>query len=297
MSLTTINVWLDVVFTSLYVVIIAFLVFHFSLFVYFGRFKKSFVEGVWPEHDSRPPATPKVLHFVHMSSMLILGFSGMYLRFPFFAGGRTFMRDTHYVFMVIVIAILIWRVWYAFFSRTNADWREFAIGKKDVQSALGVLAYYGYFSNKKPHVAKYNVLQKMSYNMFLYMMILQAFTGLALLKFNVPMVNVSMSQLIIGWNLGALVGSAALALWIVRMVHYVLNWAFILMTTIHLYLAATADVPCALDFFGMEELEVHPGGHGHDEIPAAAMSAAATTAAATTAATTAAATPEFEPTS
>jgi len=267
MSLTTINVWLDVVFTGLYVFILAFLVFHFSLFVYFGRFKKSFIEGHWPEHDSRPPATPKVLHFVHMSSMIILGFTGMYLRFPYFSGGRTFMRDTHYVFMTIVIVILVWRVWYAFFSKTNADWREFAIGKKDIQSALGVLAYYGYFSNNKPHVAKYNVLQKLSYNLFLYMMIIQALTGLALLKFNIAFVNMTPSQLLIGWNLGAALGSAALALWVVRMIHYVLNWAFIIMTTIHLYLAATVDVPCALDFFGVEELEVHPGGHGHDEAP------------------------------
>ena len=38
------------------------------------------------------------------------------------------------------------------------------------------------------------------------------------------------------------------------------------MMTIHLYLAATVDVPCALDFFGMGELEVHPhGDSGHDE--------------------------------
>jgi len=270
--LTTINVWLDVVFTALYVFILAFLVFHFSLFVYFGRFRKSFIDGVWPEHDSRPPATPKVLHFVHMTSMIFLGITGMYLRFPFFYGGRTFMRTTHYVFMIIVIVVLIWRVWYAFFSKTNADWREFAIGKKDLQSALGVLAFYGYFSNNKPHVAKYNVLQKMSYNMFLYMMILQAITGLALLKWNVPFLNVTVSQAIIGWNLGQIVGSASFALWIVRTVHYILNWAFILMTTIHLYLAASVDVPCALDFFGVQELQVVEGGHGHghDEAPAAA---------------------------
>ena len=268
MTLATINVWIDIVFTGLYVVIIAFLVFHFSLFVYFGRFRKSFIEGQWPEHDSRPPRTPKLLHFVHMTSMIILGATGMYLRFPYFYGGRTFMRDTHYVFMVIVIAVLIWRVWYAFFSKTNADWKEFAIGRKDVASALGVLAFYGYFSNSKPHVAKYNVLQKMSYNMFLYMMILQAITGLALLTFTIPLINMTPSDLLIGWWLGKLVGSGVMALWIVRTLHYVLNWAFILMTTIHLYLAASVDVPCALDFFGVSELKVTPHGHGHDDVPA-----------------------------
>ena len=121
---------------------------------------------------------------------------------------------------------------------------------------LGVLAYYGYFSNNKPHVAKYNVLQKLSYNLFLYMMIAQAFTGLALLKWTIPFIGQTVSQAMIGWNLGALLGSAAYALWVTRTLHYVLNWLFIIMTTIHLYLAASADVPCALDFFGLQELEV-----------------------------------------
>jgi Ni/Fe-hydrogenase 1 B-type cytochrome subunit len=263
MTLIQINVWLDVVFSALYIFILAFLAFHFALFVKTGRFRKSFIEGVWPEHDSRPPATPKVLHFVHMTSMIILGVTGMYLRFPTLYGARTFMRNTHYIFMTIVIIVLVWRIGYAFWSKTNADWREFAIGKKDIKSALGVLAFYGYFSNDKPHVAKYNVLQKMSYNMFLYMMILQAFTGLALLKFTVPFTQMTISQAIIGWNLGAILGSASTALWATRTVHYVLNWAFILMTTIHLYLAASVDVPCALDFFGLAELEVKEGGHGH----------------------------------
>ena len=265
MSLTQVNVWLDIIFTALYVFVLAFLCFHFALFVYFGRFKKSFVEGQWPEHDSRPPATPKVLHAVHMTSMIILGFTGMYLRFPFFFGGRTAMRDLHYVFMVIVIVVLVWRVFYAFFSRKNADWREFSIGKKDLQSTLGVLAFYGYFSNKKPHVAKYNVLQKLSYNMFLVMMVVQAITGIALLKFNIAFINMSPRDLILGWNLGVMLGSVATALWVNRTLHYVLCWLFIIMTTMHLYLAATVDVPCALDFFGVEELQVHPGGHGHDE--------------------------------
>ena len=270
MSLTTFNVWLDIVFTGLYVFVLAFLVFHFILFVTTGRLRKSFIEGHWAEHDSRPPATPKALHATHMVSMIILGFTGMYLRFPFFFGGRVAMRNTHYVFMVIVIVVLVWRVLYAFFSRTNADWREFAVGKKDWASFMGVLAYYGYFSNNKPHVAKYNVMQKLCYILFLVMMVAQAFTGLALLKFTIPVINMTPSAMLIGWNLGALVGGGALGLWIARSVHYILNWLFIIMTTVHLYLAATADVPCALDFFGLEELQVVDGGHGHatDGVPA-----------------------------
>jgi len=267
MGLLELNVWLDVVFVALWLFVVAFLIFHFIMFVVKGRFRRAFIEGNWPEHDSRPPATPKVLHGIHMVSMIILGFTGMYLRFPFFANGRIAMRTTHYIFMIIVTIVLVWRVLYAFLSKTNADHSEFAIRKIDLQSAIGVLAYYGYFSDNKPHVAKYNVLQKMSYLLFLVMMCLQAFTGFALVRYNF-IFGLSPRDLLIGWNLGALVGSPALALWIVRTIHYVLNWMFIIMTTVHFYLALTVDVPCALDFFGIKEMTVAEGAHVHGHEPA-----------------------------
>ncbi len=260
------NVWLDTVFVIMWVAVVLFLGFHFLLFITTGRFRKSFVEGHWPEHDSRPPALPKVLHFTHMVSMIFLGITGMYLRFPFFSGGRVYMRYTHYVFMIIVTVVLVWRVLYAFFSKTNADWREFAITKKDIASAIGVLKYYGYMSNEKPHVAKYNVLQKMSYNLFLYMMVAQAITGFALVA-NPIAFGISPRDAIVGWWLGALAGSTDLAGWGVRTVHYILNWLFIIMTTVHFYLALTVDVPCMLDFFGLKELPVNPNAHhGHEEV-------------------------------
>ncbi|TLM97880.1 MAG: hypothetical protein FDZ75_03600, partial [Actinobacteria bacterium] len=229
MGFVEFNVWLDVGFVIIYLCVVAFLAFHFTLFVTTGRFRKSFIEGNWPEHESRPPVTPKLLHFTHMASMIVLGITGMYIRFPFFDGGRVAMRWTHYIFMTIVIVVLVWRVWYAFFSKTNADWREFAIGKKDLATAGGVLKYYGYLSNDKPHVAKYNVLQKMSYNLFLYMMIVQAATGLALVT--TPFLfGYSPRDLLVGWWLGALAGSTDLAGWGVRTFHYILNWGFIIMS-------------------------------------------------------------------
>jgi Ni/Fe-hydrogenase 1 B-type cytochrome subunit len=264
MTLTQINVWIDVLFVAIYLAVIVFLIWHFTMFIIKGRFRKSFIEGHWPEHDSRPPAAPKVMHAFHMFSMIILAITGMYLRFPFFYGGRVFMRNTHYVFMIIVVVVLVMRVWYAFYSKTNADWREFAIGKKDIATAGGVLKYYGYLSDQKPHVAKYNVMQKMSYSLFLVMMLAQAFTGFALLRYPLPFIGISPRDMLIGWWLAPAVGSAALAMWYVRMLHYILNWGFIIMTTVHFYLAFSVDIPCAADFFGIGELKVTPGGHGHD---------------------------------
>lgn len=268
MGFTQFNVWLDTLFVILWIFVAAFLAFHFALFVKTGRFRKSFIEGHWPEHDHIPPATPKILHASHMFGMIGLGITGMLIRFP--VVNRVPMRNIHYVLMIIVTIGFIWRVLYAFMSKKNPrDWKEFAIGRKDINSAIGVLKYYGYMSNEKPHVAKYNVLQKMSYNLFLYMMLAQVFTGFALVT--TPLLfGLSPRDMLIGWWLGPLAGGVDLAGWGVRTAHYILNWLFIIMSTVHLYLAVTVDVPCALDFFGIKPMDVKPGhGHGgHEPEPA-----------------------------
>jgi len=266
MSMVAFQVWLDVVFTGLYVFVLAFLIFHFVMGIVKGRFRKKYIEGGWPEHDHIPPATPKWIHGVHMVGILVLALTGMYLRFPFFYGGRTAMRNLHYVVMVIVTITLVWRVLYAFYSKKNADWREFSVGKADLDSALGVLAYYGYFSDKKPHVAKYNVMQKMSYLLFLVMMVLQVFTGFALVKANI-LFGASPRDVLVGWWLGPLVGGPAAALWYARTLHYILNWGFLIMLTVHFYLAANEDLPCTIDFFGIKTMKTVEPGIGHGDVP------------------------------
>jgi len=52
MNLMQINVWLDYVFVVLYLCVLLFLIWHFSMFVIKGRFHKAFIEGKWPEHDA-----------------------------------------------------------------------------------------------------------------------------------------------------------------------------------------------------------------------------------------------------
>lgn len=257
-DLTSVNVWIDVVFSALYPVMLIALVVHFLISIPTGRFKKSFIDGHWPEHDEpHPPALPKYMHFQHLAMMFVLGFTGFYIRFPFFQGGRTTMRYIHYVAMVIVIANLIWRFWYAFGSRRR-DWRAFAITKRDARSLLGVAAYYAYLSNSKPHTDKYNVMQKGTYDIFAIFMILQAFCGLSLLEFwQIPILNITPSALLLGWWLAPLAGGLAVAVAWMRILHYTLTWMFIIITTIHMYLSATIDIPVTLDFFGL--------GGSHDE--------------------------------
>lgn len=276
-DLTQINVWLDVVFTTLYPIVLVALVIHFLASIPTGRFRKKWIEHKWPEHDEpHPPALPKYLHFQHLAMMFVLGFTGLAIRFPFIVSGRTTLRYIHYVAMIIVTVNLVWRFWYAYGSKRR-DWRAFAITKKDAKSLIGVLLYYTYIKNTKPHTAKYNVLQKGSYILFAVMMIMQVFCGFSLLEFwKIPVLNMTPSSLLLGWWLAPMVGGLAMAVAWMRILHYVLTWMFIIMTTIHVYLSATEDVPATADFFGFGPGEEHGhDAHGTLEPAPAPVSAAA----------------------
>jgi Ni,Fe-hydrogenase I cytochrome b subunit len=255
---------LDVVFTTVFVIMLVAIPIHFLISIPKGRFRKSFIEGHWPEHDEpHPPALPKYIHFQHLVMMFVLGFTGLAIRFPFIDGGRTTLRYVHYVAMIIVIATYIWRLWYAFASKRR-DWRAFAITKKDAMSTLGVVAYYAYLSNNKPHTDKYNVLQKGTYLVFALFMALQALCGLALLEFwTIPLIGITPANLLLGWWLAPLTGGLAMAVAWMRILHYVLTWMFIIITTIHVYLSATVDIPVTKDFFGFGDHDKAEDGHGH----------------------------------
>ncbi|PKQ15037.1 MAG: hypothetical protein CVT67_11235 [Actinobacteria bacterium HGW-Actinobacteria-7] len=271
MTLTTLNVWLDVGFTTLYPIMLVALAAHFMGNVLTGRAKRRFgKQWEWPHHDSHPPFLPKFLHFQHVFSMIALGASGLLIRFPQF--DRSPMRVVHYVFMVIVIINLVWRLWYAFASRQR-DYKEFAINKRDITTAPKVILYYIFVKSSKPHLGKYNVMQKGTYTIFVPLLIIQAITGLMLFRVGIPFAGTSLYALSAG-----VIGATGI-FW-VRTTHYIINWLFIILTTIHVYLSVTEDFPAFLDFFGMGGLDPNNrhgddhDEHEHDDEPAPAYATA-----------------------
>ncbi len=268
-GLVELNVWLDAIFVSLYVVVVLGLSGHFLGNLLTGRAKRRFLGWEWPQHEGPPiPALPKFMHFQHVGSMIVLAITGLYIRFPFFTGGRIYMRWLHYVAMIIVTINLLWRLWYAFASRRR-DYREFAITSRDITTAPQVVLYYIFVKKSKPHLGKYNVMQKGTYILFVPLLFIQAFTGFALLTFTIPYTHLSPRDILIGWWLGAALGSTDLAGWYTRTAHYIVNWLFIILTTVHMYLSVTEDFPAFLSFFGLGFLDRehagHGEGHGHED--------------------------------
>lgn len=247
-DLLQINVWLDVIFVAVEIIAAFGIAFHWGVQIVNGRAHKKYTMGKWPDH-SKPGATPRWLHAVHALCIVLLAFSGMMIRFM--PVQRELMRGLHYVAMVIVCIDLVWRLWYAFFSERR-DYKEFAITKMDLINFPKTIGYYLFIRDSKPHLDKYNILQKGTYLVFLPLMLIQAFTGFALMTQTIPLINMSPRELLLGWWLAPLVGGIDIAGWWCRTAHYTFNWLFVIIVTIHIYMALTEDFPGFLEFFGGE---------------------------------------------
>lgn len=258
-----INVWLDVIFTAVFVVVVVGLSMHMLGNFLTGRMYRRFVKDQWPTHDHKIRMLPKFLHFQHVACMIGLAFSGMYIRFPFFSGGRTAMRYLHYFLMIVVLVNLFARLGYAFMGR-HSDKREFKITGRDIKAAPKVVMYYVFLAQDKPHLDKYNVMQKMTYIIFPLLLLVQGFTGFSLLT---TVFGVNIQPLFLWWTGPLGVGVAAGAAYS-RIIHYIINWLFIILTTIHAYLSVTEDFPAFKEFFGVGEAKYDLSGHGHEPAPA-----------------------------
>ncbi|RJQ55161.1 MAG: hypothetical protein C4521_03015 [Actinobacteria bacterium] len=252
-----INVWLDMIFfTVFFLVVIVFSV-HLLFNFLTGRMYRRFVKDEWPTHDVPLRPIPKFLHFQHVMSMIGLGFSGMYIRFPFFSGGRTAMRYLHYFLMIVVIVNLFARLAYAFTGR-HKDKKMFAITKRDLKAAPQVVMYYVFARPTKPHVDHYNVMQKATYCLFPILLLAQAYTGFSLLT---TVFGFDIQPLFLWWPGIIGIGVAAGAAYS-RILHYVINWLFIILTFVHAYLSITEDFPAFREFFGVGKAKYDLSPHG-----------------------------------
>lgn len=232
---------------------------HFMGNVLTGRAKKRFIKWQWPAHDHIPPPAPRIAHMTHVVGMFGLAFTGLYIHLPFFVGGRTAMRNIHYVLMVIVTVNLIYRLYYAFFSK-NRDFREFGLRWIDIKAIPATIKYYIFIASDKPHLSKYNPMQRITYTIFPLLLIVQAFTGF----------SIAFPVFFYGWASPFFGISAAAAY--ARLAHYLINWLFIILTTAHFYLSLTEDFPAFLLFFFQIEPE-HAPAHAPEvaldqEVPA-----------------------------
>ena len=272
--LETLNVWVDTVGFIVALGLALFVIVHFSLSVLTGRFKKNFIDYYWDPlahrmHDPKQyhykqpvgpdfPQPIRVWHWINIVSWMLLLISGLYIRYPWFAGGREMMRNIHYLFMYVITANLIFRFGYLYYAR---NWRDYlTFDKSDIPWALQVAKYYTFLGPPYDHLKKFNPLQRPAYPGIWIMLSLQAITGFIIWRPGLA-----------GPLAGIFGGPADAAAWM-RLIHQINMRVMVLLVTVHSYLGTMADYPVlALFWFWKEpdlsKYEHEEHGHGdHEEV-------------------------------
>jgi len=275
--LETLNVWVDVVGMVLAVgVVLGFIVPHFILSVLTGRVRKHFVEDYWDSlahrmHDPETygykqplgsgfPPPVRVWHWINIVSFTILLVSGLYIRYPFFTGGRETMRLIHYIFMYIITGNLIFR--FVLIALNPSSLKDYLLfDRQDLKVAPMVIKYYTFLGPPYPHYKKFNPLQRPTYPMIWGLLTLQAITGFLIWR-----------PTLAGPLAGFIGGPADLAAWS-RLVHQINMRLMVMIATVHSYLGIMEDYPVLKVFWFWQEpdltkYEHEEHGHGGQEAAA-----------------------------
>ena len=243
--------WVDIVGLVLLCVVPIGLALHFTGNILTGRFRKRFILGNWPHHDKPyKPLPRRLMHLIHVICMVGLAITGFYVHFPFFDANRVLIKYLHYVFAFVVGVNYIGRVWWAFFS-DYPDYDEFGLTWREIKTVPAVIKYYIFLADSKPHLADFNPMQKFTYLSFAAVMPIIGLTGISLIfgQWILPPV-------------AGLFGDLPTTKLVLRFIHYLCNWFFVIFTVVHAYLAVSEDLPAFLYFFFNIEPK-HHDDHGH----------------------------------
>lgn len=184
------------------------------------------------------PWPARIMHYIHLISMVLLALSGFYIHYPFYEGGMNLMRMIHFIAMYVVLVNLVVRIYWAFFGQSR-DWRTFVYEKSNRGQFLPIIKYYLFLQKEHPVTGKYNTLQKSTYNFWFVLLVLQAITGFAMYWPTAPFFE----------TLNAAVGTVQT----MRLIHFLVMWVFIVTTAIHVYLSLAEEISqFFLMFFGVE---------------------------------------------
>ena len=184
-------------------------------------------------------------HWAMAISIVILIVTGFYIAKPFTVGagettGKFLManiRFIHLIFGLLLCALLIWRIYIAFFSRFHPDWKDI-FAWTDVKNSWSAIKFYTLISREPPeHCGLYGSLQSMAYLFLFVITTIEVFTGMILYGALHQAGLARFSSTVLGPISRGIFGGLAGA----RFVHGVLLWLFIIFALIHTYLAFWYD--------------------------------------------------------
>jgi Ni/Fe-hydrogenase 1 B-type cytochrome subunit len=181
--------------------------------------------------------TERIVHWVVALAVTVLTLTGFYNHWPFIEGGApggvevmAWMRFAHFVGAYALILGLIVRVYLAFASRFDADWRDFSLWR-NLRSVPDILAYYLFLKRSHREFRRYNPLQALTYFFWLLLILFLSLTGFAL--YHGKIFGILSAPDSFRWVNDLLGGESYTRIW-----HYLAMWVFLITVAVHVYMAA-----------------------------------------------------------
>jgi Ni/Fe-hydrogenase 1 B-type cytochrome subunit len=186
----------------------------------------------------------RINHWAMALSIFILIVTGFYIADPFTVSkGETVskflmgnVRFVHILFGVFLLFLFLWRVYLAFFSRFHADWKDF-FAWTDRKATFEQIKFYLLIRKDAPeHKMLYGPMQSIAYIGLMFMVFVIVVTGLILMGAGYHAGITAVSYKILR-PVENLMGGLA----VVRYIHHIFTWFFILFIVVHIYMAFWYD--------------------------------------------------------
>jgi len=186
----------------------------------------------------------RINHWAMALTIFVLIVTGFYIADPFVVSkGETvnkfFMgnvRFAHILFGVFLLFLFIWRVYLAFFSRFHADWKDF-FAWADLKATFEQIKFYLLIRKDAPeHKMLYGPMQSLAYIGLMFMVLVIVITGLILMGAGYHAGFTAIAATILR-PVENLLGGLA----VIRYIHHIFTWFFILFIVVHIYMAFWYD--------------------------------------------------------
>jgi Ni/Fe-hydrogenase b-type cytochrome subunit len=184
------------------------------------------------------------MHWSAALSIAVLIVTGFYIGKPYFmTSGEAsdhylmgWMRFWHFAAAGVLVATAIVRTYWLFAGSRFESWRAlFPVRGRDWVNAFRVIKQYLMVrQDREPHYVGHNPLQQLLYTGIYGVALLEVLTGFALYGLSDPG---GWFYQMFSWQTLFLGGVP-----VVRFIHHVLTWVFLLFIPIHIYFALRADV-------------------------------------------------------
>lgn len=181
--------------------------------------------------------TDRIVHWMIALAVAVLTLTGFYIHWPFIEGGApggvdvmAWMRFAHFVGAYALILALIVRVYLAFASMFDADWRDFSLWS-NLRSVPDILGYYLFLKRGHKEYRRYNPLQALTYFLWVFLILFFVLTGFALYRGSV--FGILSAPDAFAWINTLLGGESYTRIW-----HYLAMWLFLITVAVHVYMAA-----------------------------------------------------------